>query len=460
LGIPWPKSYLVALALVGCGSKPATDPPPHRDDAAVRLGDAGYHVAAAPGHPLGLPDFEAWEWRKRAGMPAFRAARKAEARADWAAVATSCGEALAADPGHLEAAWLLAVANGKLDKLDAVTAPLALAGAGDFGKWALASLDQPGLQPYLATPAGQAWRQRVELDRAKYFDAVAHGLVVIAKGDVFAIYDQRWYRLTRTYGGVVGAYVNGRRLAYITRGKTSHKLAVGSVDLDTGITTRPQAIAPAATQIAYVAKPEPGFWIGQPQQKPRLLAIAGGNQQGLLAPTKLAARPSGPWLEVDTGGGVRLHRTPVANITADWDDQGLASAIRIAASNRVVTVPGQIAGDTVVWSPDRNHLAFVAQLSDHCESSKAGVAAYVIDAATGGASELVRAQHGLSIDWLDDRNIAIASDDGVTTRGLAGSPQQLAGATNLVRPRFSPRCESMVPVTDDGTAEPAEPDAE
>jgi len=29
-----------------------------------------------------------------------------------------------------------------------------------------------------------------------------------------------------------------------------------------------------------------------------------------------------------------------------------------------------------------------------------------------------------------------------------------------VRPRFSPRCESMVPVTDDGTTEPAEPDAE
>jgi hypothetical protein len=87
----------------------------------------------------------------------------------------------------------------------------------------------------------------------------------------------------------------------------------------------------------------------------------------------------------------------------------------------------------------------------------------VIDAATGGANELVRAQHGLSIDWLDDRNIAIASDDGVTTRGLSGSPQLLAGATNLVRPRFSPRCEALVPTADDGQnqdAEPAEPDAE
>lgn len=460
MGIPWPKSYLVALVLVGCGSKPATEPPPHRDDAAVPPGNAGIQVAAAPKHALGLPDFEAWEWRKRAGMPAFRTARKAEARGDWASVASSCAEALAADPGNLEAAWLLAVANGKLGKLDAVTQPLALAGAGDFGKWALASLDQPALQPYLATPAGQAWRQRVELDRATYLEAVSHGLVVIANGDVFVIYDQRWYRLTRTYGGVVGAYVNGRRLAYVTHGKKSRKLAIGSVDLDTGITTRPQPIAVAATQIAYVAKPEPGFWIGQAQQKPRLLAIASGDQQGLLAPTKLATRPSGPWLEVAAGGGVRLHRTPVANITADWDDQGLASAIRIAASNRVVTVPGQIAGDTVVWSPDRNHLAFVAQLSDHCESTKAGVAAYVIDAATGGANELVRAQHGLSIDWLDNRNVAIASDDGVTTRGLAGAPQQLVGATNLVRPRFSPHCESRLPNVDDGSADPAEPDAE
>ena len=457
MGIPWPKSYLLMVAVAGCGSKPATDPPPPHDGGGTARLDARTEVAVAPAHALGLGDFAAWQWRKRAGMPAFRNARKFEARNDWAAVATACGEALAADPTNLEAAWLLAVAHGKLGQLDLVTAPLALAGAGDFGKWGLASLEQPGLQPYLATPAGEAWRQRVELDRAKYSDAVAHGLVVIAQGDLFAIHEQRWYRLTRTYGGVVGAYVNGRRLAYVTHGKTSHKLAVGSVDLDTGITTRPQDIAPSATQIAFVQKPEPGFWIGQPQQKPRLLAISAGNQQGLFVPTKLASRPSGPWLEVSASGSVRLHRTPVVNITADWDDQGLASAIRIATSNRVVTVPGQIAGDTAVWSPDRNHLAFVAQISDHCETAKDGVAAYVVDAATGGVTELARAHHGLSIDWLDDRDVAIAADGGVTTRGLTGAPQPLTGATNLVRPRFSPRCEP-VGSADDDAAEPAELD--
>ena len=69
-----------------------------------------------------------------------------------------------------------------------MTAPLALAGAGDFGKWALASLDQPGLQPYLATPAGQAWqppRRGRSRDVPRRRSRAA--LIVIAKGDLFAV---------------------------------------------------------------------------------------------------------------------------------------------------------------------------------------------------------------------------------------------------------------------------------
>jgi hypothetical protein len=453
--IPWPKGYLVALvtgASAACGHSSTAPPPPAHGDGGAAISDA--RPVELQARPLGLADFTAWQWRERPGQPAFRTARKAEDRGDWAAVVTACTEALAADPAHLEAAWLLAVALGKTGKLDQVTTPLALAGAGDFGKWALASLEQPGLQPYLATAAGQAWRRRVEQDRTHFLEAINHGLVVIAKGDLFAIYEQRWYRLTRTYGAVAAAYISGPQLAYITRGKTSHKIAIGSVDLETGITTHPQEVAQEATQIAFVAKPERGFWIGQSHQKPRLLALAASDHQGLFAATRLASRPTGGWLEIYPTGGVRLHRTPVPNISADWDSHGLASAIRIATSNRVVTVPGQIAGDTIAWSPDRNHLAFVAQISDRCTGPTPNIAAYVVDAATGAATELAHATHGLAVDWQGDRHIAIASSEGVEIRELAGPPQALAGAKDLALPRFTALCEVLEPTGD----EPAEPD--
>jgi len=409
---------------------------------------------ALQARPLGLPDLEAWQWRSRAGHPAFRNARKAEGRGDWAGVATACKQALAADPTNLEAAWLYAVALAKTGDLLGVTSPLALAGAGDFGKWAVASLDQPGLQPYLATPAGQAWTARVAADRAGYLDALAHGLIVIAKGDLYTIHAQRWYRLTRTFGAVVAAYAStdGHHLAYVTRGKTSHKLAVGSVDLATGGTTRAQELPPIATQIAST---KDGFWVGQAGMK-RTLSFdhraPPGDHQGLLVPTKLAARPAGAWLEIYTSGGVRLHRGPLPNISADWDDQGLASAFRIATSNRVVTVPGQIQGDSLAWSPDRNHVAFVAQISDHCDGGPT-VAAYIVDASTGAPIELARG-HGLAIDWAGDRTVALASDDGVTLHELAGQGSALAGATNLMRPRYAPHCEVLP------TEPTAEPDDE
>ncbi len=87
-----------------------------------RLPDAG-GGPAPPTATAGLGrsacrTLEAFGWRKRGGQPAFRVARKAEDRDDWPRVVDACHEALAADPGHLDAAWLLAVALAKLGKLD------------------------------------------------------------------------------------------------------------------------------------------------------------------------------------------------------------------------------------------------------------------------------------------------------------------------------------------------------
>src|SRR5262249_20212905 len=141
-------SCIFAVVGVACG-KPAA--PPAHDDAKHQVAPRDAAPLELPARPLGMASVDGFYWRKRGGQPAFKIARKAEAHEAWEVVASACKDALQADPGHLEAAWLYAVALAKTSQLDKVTAPLAVAGAGDFGKWALASLEQPALQPYLAT---------------------------------------------------------------------------------------------------------------------------------------------------------------------------------------------------------------------------------------------------------------------------------------------------------------------
>ena len=416
-------------------------------------------VAEVVGRPLGMPDVGSYAWRKRPGHSAFRLARKAEEHGDWPGVVTACQRALAANPSHLEAAWLLAVGYAKLGKTADVLAPLQVAEAGDFGKWGPPSLELPALQTFGATSAGQAWHRRVDGDRAAYTSALAHSLVVVSNGDLYAFEPEprRWYRLTRTSGAVLGALSapSAHQIAYVTRAHTKNgpKLGVGVIDLGSGLTTRPAEVGTTAFVVAYNPKAT-AFWIGSgaPATWRQLDADK-------LHPVIATGRPPGHWLDV-TGKTARLHRLPVSDVSADWDDNSLAGAVRIGRSNRVVSVPspGLIDGNTIVWSPDRVHLAFVAQLDEHCTPGKQGVAAaaFVVDAATGRASELERASAGLAVEWLSDRRLAVAGDHGVSLVELdTNARTPLDGASGLGAPRRRPRC---TPDLADDTG-PDEPDA-
>jgi hypothetical protein len=443
--------FIIPLVIsLGCGNKPAQPPPATQD---VRPVDARTTVELAP-RPLGMADLAAYRWRKRGGQPAFRLARKAEDRDDWATVVTTCTQALAADPGHLEAAWLLAVGLAKLGQLDRVLAPLQQAAAGDFGKWGLASLELPALQPFLATPTGEGWRGRVEQDRARYVAAIARSVIVTADGDLYAVETdtRRWHRLTRTSGIVIGALAvpSAHQIAYVSRSTQNarRELGIGVIDLAQGKSSRPIALGtPGAITVAYSARSPAGFWIGSgAPHAPAWRQLDDDYRFHALPPR--TPRPTGPWLEVTARASVRLHALP-SGVTADWDDQSLASAIRIGTSNRIVSVPspGLIDGNTAAWSPDRVHLAFVAQLDDHCTAGAVNTAAFVTDAATGGAREIERAAAGIALEWLAERKLAIAGDHGVTIRSLdeAVPPISIEGATGLMIPRERPRCAPADP---------------
>jgi len=398
-----------------------------------------------------MPDLASYMWRKRGGHPAFRIARTAEAKNQWVDVVTTCKQALAADPGHLEAAWLLAAGLGKLAKADELLGPLQLAVAGDFGKWGLASLELAELQPFLKTPTGEAWKRRVETDRVAYVASLARSVFVQASGDLYALDPEadRWYRVTRTFGAVVGSLrVAPTKIAYVTRQKGSDgkaTLAIGVIDLSRGKTSKPLELGTKGPVIvSYSAKQDPGVWV-----------MAGGAIRKRLddnfvltsLPPK-SSRPAGPWLEVK-GRTARLHAIPVAGVTADWDDKGLASAVQIGKSNRVVSVPapGLIDGNTVTWSPDRSKIAFIAQLDENriCRTAakdapSINAAAFVADATTGTLTEIDRAE-SMAIEWISDRKLMIDKGGGVTVFDLdGGEPEPMASADGLLSPRRRPTC--------------------
>ncbi len=463
-GLVW---LAVVLLAQGCGNGS-----PNSSQAAPRKDAGGAHVAEvrAPVEiaalPLGLADASGFRWRDRAGQAAYRQARAAEARGDWAAVVTACRAAVAADPLHLDAAWLLAAGLGRLGKHEELVAPLHQAVAGDFGKWADASLALPALQGFLATPTGEAWRRRLDADRAGYLAALAKAPVVIVGGELFAVDvdAKRWLRLTRTSGAVIAALRPVRdKLAYVTRTAKSGKAmyAIGVVELGHGTTTRTVALGTGGPiTLSYSRSAPVGFWItgGTPRTTRRLT-----EDRTLVTLPAKQRLPDGLRLEIK-GRAVTPVAASVPQVTADWDEHGLASAIRIAPTHRVVSAPspGLICGSTVTWSPSGTHLAFVAQLDNACTPGALDTVAFVADAATGKLTELERAARGLAVEWVGDRTVAIAGDTGVSLVELGGGPPRpLPGAEALVSPRKRPRCpeptvdDTPPVVTDDEEADAA-----
>ncbi|MEJ7604277.1 MAG: hypothetical protein WKG01_40835 [Kofleriaceae bacterium] len=460
-------ALLLWVAAAACSGKPAA----RKDDAGVPRDAAPVEVTP---RTLGLADLAGWGWRDRGGHPAFKIAREAEARGDWAEVANSCTQALAADPGHLDASWLLAVAHAKRGHHDRVLTPLQLAAAGDFGKWGPASLELPGMQAFLATPTGQAWRRRVEDDQASYVAALARSTLVFAKGDLYAWDPEasRWYRVTRTNGAVVGAIrFTPARIAYVARKRDTlddkkWQLGIGLVDLTRGKSSRPLGLGTTGP-VVIAQSPQRGVWIGSGGKKPTLWRQLDDEYRMTALPPN-TVRPAGAWLEVK-GKTVRRNAL-VSGIAADWDDRGFASAIRIARSNRIVSVPspGLIAGSSIAWSPDRSHLAFVAQLAEQCpvamlaspttnagsaappDPAASNAAAFVVDATTGAIQEIERAERGLALEWRDDRKLVVAGDHGVSVVDLDGAaPFVIAGAEGLLAPRLRPKCIPPEPAADE-----------
>jgi hypothetical protein len=123
--------------------------------------------------------------------------------------------------------------------------------------------------------------------------------------------------------------------------------------------------------------------------------------------------------------------------------------VLVGTSSRIVTVPapGQIDGNTALWSPDRSRIAFIAQLDDQCTPGAVNAAAFVADATTGAVTEIVRGE-SLAIGWLTDRKLTIDKGGTITIHDLdnpAAIPAVLEGADGLLQPRRRATCTPAPP---------------
>ena len=338
-------------------------------------------VPIPPPLPLGKATLDEFGYRRGPGRAAYDRAVKAEKLAkgddDWQTVIDACREALAADPGHLDAAWLMAAAHARKGEHARVLAPLSHAVAGDWGKWGERSLVLPLFEGFLASPSGEAWRALAEDYRAGFGEAARRAVIVLGRdggaprGEVYG-WDAgtgRWLRLSRTGGTVIAALPgpDGSGLvAYVAyrelnrpgeRSGALERPRVAVIDRASGRVSREMAFDD-------VDELRLGWKTAQGDDPDIVVVIDGGDDQGAwLVDWKRghkkkppASQKLSPGKDVLIVARGQVHRKRLAaGVTADWDDDGLASAIRLDATRKTVTPPAGLVvdGHGLVWSPDR-----------------------------------------------------------------------------------------------------------
>ena len=223
------------------GERNAGDPGPAKGDDHVRPSGLEPASAPLPALPMGMTDLAGFAYSRGPGREALMEALaldKREGPKDWAGIAERCRAALAADAGHLEAHWYLALALAHQSQHAQVAQHLSAAVAGDWMRWGERSLSIKALQPFYDSAQGRPYRALVDRYRQRFRQLIADGVPVVGRrglpwyprnpGDgalnhrselyVYGPREQRFVRLSRTNGALVGFLPSpsGTELAYVS----------------------------------------------------------------------------------------------------------------------------------------------------------------------------------------------------------------------------------------------------
>ena len=456
-------------------------------------------VLAVP--PLGVESPKKLNYPYEAGAREYEKVLKAykPATRDWAAVRAAAEAALAKDPGHLDAHWVLGEALAQTGEGAAAAEHLATALAADWLRWGPGLETDAELATFLPTPHGKALvalnatlKSQLEakvkasplvLARRSSFKMPKPGAGYAAsRGELYA-YDletKRFLRLTHT----------DHQLAAVLRSPGGDELLLLGYDkaqlpdpkkdapdtapllLRTWVQTFSLAQLTDTSARATAGKARAvTAWYGAGDQVLVATAAAAGRwglgkttvqvldrSSGKLTKTQAPIAPDHVELTFDeiSARGANLSGPP-----ADFDPGVMAKLMVDGGGQIAIGADGKAALSTFTLSPGKTRLAF-ATATDPCNDADdaAKPTLYVADAKTAQIRHVLTAASRFAVTWLDDDRLVYEDGSGGLRIYDAAASRELgkiAGGAGLalraLSPTTAPLCrkEPIVAEPDDGT---------
>ncbi len=435
----------VVLAIAFCAACGKKSDPGKRDDA----GRPAVAPLALP--PLGVDRVGRFNFIYGDGARDYEKATASAKKKDWAGARSGCEAALAKDPQHLDAHWLLGKALALSGEPAAAVDHVETALAGDYYNYGPQLATDTDWKDFLATQHGQAITALAQQIHDEYGKRIKGALWLIGRrsafrwpdkpgvqlgytrGELYA-YDRdskRYFRLSHTEHQVAGFVraASGNEVALLGMDRIDHSkddaapplIARGWVEvMDTTewkpagpraqlASARMLSLGYAAgDQLLVAAAPATGRWTLGPAE---LSSV--DRTTGKLAKTS-AALPV-PRIEVTLDEG-RLIRAP-DGVEAAWSAQvGPAgdptTASFKAAGGAAIQVPesGLAAQSSVAIAPGNARVAFATAV-DPCAKDTAP-SLYVADAKSAALKHLLTAKSRFATRWIDASVLAYEDGDG------------------------------------------------
>jgi hypothetical protein len=445
-----------------CGNSSGGSRSGASDDAGSATPAERPHVPKAVA--IGRPSLTGFAYSRGPGRKPFRDAIAAEKQQDFAGAEKHSRAALAADPGHLEARWLLGKALAAQKRYAAVGDELAVAVAGDWLRWGPRVLEDADLAAFRDSVHGPPLISLVEEYRDQMREIARDGVWVVGRrgkawlpnktaatsvnhrSEIYVYHPDRkaFVRASRTNGSLVAmipspaaneaAYVSYRQVWLPTdeqRGQGQvpyfRHIRVGTIDADGPRMSRKEAVFDDvwALEVFYATELDGRHGAGVSVSSPALIVrswpVRKGNRRSSRVATHLIDPETGGTTSIGdvpnkwdalgvSYGSASMRRARVDGVAADWDAEGTAGAFMLENTQRAVTLPdGESASRHAMrWSTRQTRLVFATQPVDACGDDRADRESvlYVVEAATGKLQAIARGSHDFAPVWLDDARLA------------------------------------------------------
>ena len=491
---------VLGVALVAaCGKK--SEPPKGKHDAAPAP-----TIAPIATPPVGVDAIRRMNFTWDVGGSAYEkaaAAYRAKTR-DWSAIRGLAETAIAKDPQHLDARYLLGVALARVGEPAAAVEHLVAALAGDLYKYGPLLDKDEDLKDFFGTPHGASVREVRAKIKAEYDRRVAAGVWLVARRSAFKWPPKPGVEAATTRGELYAFDRETRR--YLRLSHTEHQVAgfvraaAGNEVLLLGFDKidrpKPAGKDDAPTPLiasAWLEVLDTGTWerIGKrvPLGGGREIAIGYGPGDQILAQ---AAPASGRWgtgpaamtsLDRATGKLTKVTVAPpvprivftledghairgAEGVTAAWAGDP-PTAPSLSAGGAAINAPesGAAAQATVALSPDKARVAFATAV-DPCAKDVAP-SLYAADARSGALKHILTSKSRFATRWIDATTLAYEDGGGAirlwdpTLDGRGGQVLLLENKPGIALDVLSlapaPLCKQQPPAADTGSGSADEP---